>query len=107
MLKQVEKYGIKYELICNIKNIFSNYPIKKAFIFGSRAKGTYRKNSDIDIAILADDNINSTTLNMIRNELEKLNTVLCFDVIDFSNTSKPTLQENILKEGILIYDRSE
>lgn len=107
MLKQVEKYGIESELICNIKNIFSNYPIDKAFLFGSRAKGTYRKNSDIDIAILADDNANSTTLNMVRNELEKLNTVLCFDILDLNNINKPALQENIFKEGVLIYDRSE
>lgn len=100
-------YGIRPEVINKIKKIFSNYHIDKALLFGSRARGEYRKNSDIDIAILAADDIDSTTLNMIRNDLETLNTALAFDIINIKNISKAALRENILKEGVLIYDSNE
>lgn len=105
MIKQTEICGIKPELLSDVRNIFSNYSVEKAYLFGSRAKGTYKQNSDIDIAVSSDDNLNSTTLNMIRNDLEKIDTALCFDILNLDNINKPSLQENILKEGVLIYDR--
>ena len=38
-----------------IKVILENYKVKAIILFGSYAKGTNHKNSDIDIAIITDD----------------------------------------------------
>jgi predicted nucleotidyltransferase len=37
-----------------VRNINSEIPVKKALLFGSYAKGTFTKDSDIDIAIFSD-----------------------------------------------------
>ena len=46
------KFGLEVPVIENIISILEQYPkVDKAFVFGSRAKGNYRPDSDIDIAI--------------------------------------------------------
>ncbi|MFP4448867.1 MAG: nucleotidyltransferase family protein [Bacteroidales bacterium] len=83
-----------------------HYNVKKVIMFGSYAKGTYREDSDIDLAII----LNSVDdLFKIQVELMKLRTdddLLIephpFDSSDFS-PSDPTISE-ILKNGIEIID---
>lgn len=43
--------GLSKELIEKIKGITKKFENYKFYVFGSRAKGTYKNNSDIDIAI--------------------------------------------------------
>jgi len=46
------EYGLKQQEVESIKQIFSAFPeVEKAILYGSRAKGTYRPNSDIDIRV--------------------------------------------------------
>ncbi|WP_239650069.1 nucleotidyltransferase domain-containing protein [Methylocucumis oryzae] len=43
-----ERFGLKQRTISAISDVFAQYPqIKKAILYGSRAKGTYRPGSDI------------------------------------------------------------
>ena len=44
-------YGLSDELINKIRKISTENDIK-LYIFGSRARGVYRANSDIDIAVM-------------------------------------------------------
>ncbi len=104
---RVDEHGLKSELMDDIRSVCSRYPVDKAFLFGSRARDRYEKNSDIDIAVSLKEILNSSTINMIKNELEKLNTPLCFDLVNIDNIKKKALKENILKEGVLIYDRNQ
>ena len=65
------KFGLLDTEIENIHKIFSqNQEIEKVIIFGSRAKGNYRNNSDIDLVIFG--NINLRILNQINIELDNL-----------------------------------
>ena len=47
IIKKIKKY---LEILQN-----HDYRIKKTFLYGSYAKGNYRKDSDIDILIISDD----------------------------------------------------
>ena len=47
-------YGLTDEELNEIKNILKKHT-SKAILFGSRAKGNYKKESDIDIAIIGDE----------------------------------------------------
>lgn len=38
---------------------------------------------------------------------QDINTSLCFDLVNLDNIWKNALKENILKEGVLIYDRKK
>lgn len=49
----MQKFGLDEKVIEDIVNILKKYKeVESAKIFGSRARGDYRKASDIDIALL-------------------------------------------------------
>lgn len=96
-------FGLKESVIISIKNILSRYKeIEKAVIFGSRARGDYKKTSDIDIAIFADE-MSSTRLNLLRNDFDELDIIYTIDVVDFYKISKKELKNNIITQGIIIF----
>lgn len=55
-----------------IIKIAEKYSIKKAILFGSRANGTNRENSDIDLIIEFSKNVSLITLSNVKLDLEKM-----------------------------------
>jgi uncharacterized protein len=100
-----QKFGIKESLLKDIINEVLKYSkVKRIYIFGSRSKGNFRKNSDIDIAIETfDDYKDISFLNEILNE--DINTLLKIDVVHFNKANK-NLKQEILKNGIVIYENN-
>lgn len=96
-------FGLKDVVVQKIIEILSKYgEIESASIFGSRARGNYKKTSDIDIAIFA-KGITSTRLNLLRSDFEELDIIYTVDVVDFYSLSKEELKKNIVKDSITIY----
>ncbi|OAA93675.1 nucleotidyltransferase family protein [Clostridium coskatii] len=84
--------------------IFSRYTeIEKVLLFGSRARGDNRNNSDIDLCIFG-EGVTHLILAKINMDLNELNTCLSFDILSINEISKEELIENILKEGVVIYN---
>ena len=53
---EVKKYGLRDRDIAAIQNVFKLYPkINKVILYGSRAKGNYRAESDIDLTLQGDE----------------------------------------------------
>ena len=48
------RYGLSEKIINQIEDIIRKYDNYKFKLFGSRARGDYKKTSDIDIAIFKD-----------------------------------------------------
>ncbi|MGO5066924.1 nucleotidyltransferase domain-containing protein [Clostridium sp. LCP25S3_F8] len=102
-MEYYSKMGISLQLFEDIKNIISKNPkINKVVIFGSRARGDYRKTSDIDICIYGKD-IKNIDINLLEDSLKEIDTPLDFDIVYFDKISKEALKNNIEKDGILIY----
>lgn len=55
-----------------IEQIAVKYSIKKAILFGSRASGTNRPDSDIDLIVEFSKNISLITLSNLKFELENI-----------------------------------
>ena len=92
----------KLETIQGFKNFLKDFFQGKnvrIYLFGSRAKGSYTKRSDIDIAVLSDEDI-SFELALLREIIESSNLPQTVDVIDL-NTVDSEFREQILKEGVL------
>ena len=93
------KYGLKDSFISTIEEIFKkNNKITKLIIYGSRAKGTYKPGSDIDLAIVGE--ISLEELNKIAIELDDLDspyTFACSLVIMVYNSPWDRLVSSILK----------
>lgn len=58
-----EKFGLKESTIEKIQSVLSHYPqVKKAIIYGSRAKGKYKTGSDIDLTLVGDADLTQQIL---------------------------------------------
>jgi len=101
------KYGISKEDFYTIINVFKEYSeiINKVIIFGSRARGDYRKTSDIDLAIVFRKN--NSMIYKILEDLETKNIIYTFDAIDFDKVTNERLKNYILKEGKIIFLSNE
>ena len=51
------KFGLSEEIYIKIKNVLKNFSQYKFKIFGSRARGDYKNNSDIDSIIIVADSV--------------------------------------------------
>ena len=51
----MEHTGIKPKVIEEIRTFARKYNIDKVILFGSRARGDYRRTSDIDLAVVGGD----------------------------------------------------
>jgi uncharacterized protein len=88
----------KKEII--IKLLFELFPDAKIYLFGSRARGTYRHTSDIDLAIDTGHQISSLEMAKAQHSIELSNISQKVDLIDI-NSIPLHMREIILKEGIL------
>lgn len=87
--------------------VTSIYQTDKIVLFGSYAKGNFTENSDIDVAIIvnsiSDDflNISTKLCKLTRNIDYRIEPVL-LDI----NTDKSGFTQDILKYGIVVYDKN-
>ena len=56
----------------SVIGLVDKYPIKKVILFGSRANGTNKDTSDVDLIIEFYKPITLITLSMIKDELEEM-----------------------------------
>lgn len=90
-------------LVAKLRNYFSNQPISKAWLFGSRSLGEQRDDSDYDILVTFDDNVGLFKYASIVSDLERL---LQKGVDLVTETSLlPWVRETVNREKILIYER--
>ena len=90
-------FGLSNEIYSKIIEIIKKHNYN-FFIFGSRARGDYKKNSDIDIAI--EGIINEKDEMSIRNDFDMLQIPYTIDLVFIYKTEKEELLKFIKKEGI-------
>lgn len=77
--------------------------VQTVILFGSAARGMYREDSDIDLAVLTNESTSSYELFMIAQQLaDRLKREV--DLIDFRQAST-VLQAQIVGDGIILLDR--
>lgn len=96
--------GLKKKERDLINGVFSaDKRIKKVVIFGSRANGTFKPNSDIDFAVcgVAD----RLRIARIASALDELPLPYKFDVLAYSKISSKPLLEHIDSAGRVFYSK--
>lgn len=95
-------FGLPERTITELLEYFRTRPeIEKVVVYGSRAKGTYRKGSDIDFAIWSD----KENISEIVSDLDELPTPYMFDVINYKILSHENIKKSIDNDGIVFYKR--
>lgn len=74
--------------------------IKRAILFGSRAKGTFKNSSDIDIAVVGEQLLNSKIVNRLLDKLEQINLPHQFDILNYHQIDSKELLDHIDRVGI-------
>ncbi len=99
------KYGLDPIVIEKIQGVFRAYrSIDKALLYGSRAKGTYRPGSDIDLT-LEGENLSFSLLNKLRNDLDDLNLPYTFDISVLADIENRDLLDHIKRVGVVFYSK--
>lgn len=94
---------IKKEVIQAIIELAqSDHSIQKIMLFGSRARGDYHRTSDIDLAIWSTESISEFVYLLD----ERVPTLLEFDISHMEEIEDSLFIEQVLKEGIVLYEKS-
>jgi len=98
------QYGLSDETLNTINSIFSRYQdVKQVILYGSRAKGTYRNGSDIDLALKTGEGFTFTDLLRVGNDFDDSDMPYFVDVSIYGDISNPDLKAHIDRVGKVIY----
>lgn len=88
-----------------LQEIFKNFSVKKAILFGSYAKNTQTDKSDIDLVIDSEGKLlNIYFYGLLEDLVNKLHKNI--DLFEISEIQKGSrIYNDIQKEGIVVYER--
>ena len=97
---------MKQAIINKLQDFFSAYPVEKAWIFGSYARGEETRKSDLDVLVRFDKNATITLIDYakIMNNLSDL----LHKKVDLvqEGTLYKFAQESVEDDKILVYERT-
>jgi predicted nucleotidyltransferase len=99
------RFGLEEEVIKKINDVFATYPqIEKAILYGSRAKGNFKKGSNIDLTLDGAE-LNLFVINRILIKLDDLLLPYMFDISIFNQINSPDLIHHIERVGVVFYEK--
>ncbi len=98
-------FGLTQNALDKITEILKSFPeVEKGLIFGSRALGTYKRGSDVDIALVG-EHLEQAVMTISYRLNEELLLPYFFDVVDYNGLTKPELKEHIDRVGVVFFNR--
>ena len=95
------RYNIPEETLHDIIKIAKIDELDQVILFGSRARGTHHRFSDIDLAIRGGDAA------AYRQDLNDFaNSYLFFDAVNLDTTKSEELKREVARDGILLYEKT-
>jgi type I restriction enzyme S subunit len=99
------RFGLNENIIEKLIAVFeANSKVDKAIVFGSRAKGNYRPDSDIDIAIKG-NNISLNDVLKMNSAFDESGIKYKVDLVDYDSIKEKELSAHIDRVGIELYSR--
>ncbi len=100
------RFGLDEKTIQQITSVLARYPqVEKALLYGSRAKGTYKTGSDIDLTLLGDEALTLEILYRIMDDLDDLLLPYSFDLSLFHDIEDPEVVEHIQRIRKVFYEK--
>ena len=95
------KYDLPERVPKDICSFARKHSVTKVILFGSRARGDNTERSDVDIAVYGGDF--DAFYWDIR---EKVHSLLMFDIVDPDHQISEELENEIKKDGVVIYEKT-
>lgn len=97
-------FGLPEQIIQAIKKeLQKRKNVTKALIFGSRARGDYRYNSDIDLAVYSEGKISPD----LWLDLDEAAGIYKIEIIDMNSPLDEKLRRTIEEQGAEVYRRDD
>lgn len=88
-------------LLQELTRLGRQFNLDRIILFGSRARGTGTERSDVDIAVTGGD------IDGFYWEVkENFPSLLLFDIVDLDAGITPELQQELEKDGVIIYEKA-
>ncbi|MFN7601979.1 MAG: restriction endonuclease subunit S, partial [Bacteroidota bacterium] len=99
------RFGLEEHIVDSLISVFEEHSkVDKAIVFGSRAKGNYRPDSDIDIAIKGQE-LTTDDIILMAVAFEAEGITYKIDLIDYNKIKEPDLKAHIERVGIEFYSK--
>ena len=106
-LNQVNNTGLSGKCVAQINYVFATHDkVEQVLLYGSRALGTYKAGSDIDLTLLGNE-LSTRDLLSILVELDDLLLPYKFDVSIYSQLTHKELINHIEKAGKPFYQKNQ
>ncbi|MCD6527566.1 MAG: nucleotidyltransferase domain-containing protein [Desulfuromonas sp.] len=98
--KERNRFGLTDRDMTTIQNILGKYPeVETMVVFGSRAMGTHKPGSDVDLAIM-DAEVDDSVLCKLINDFSDSCLPYFVDLVCYAALENPELKEHIDSVGI-------
>ncbi|MBF0450462.1 MAG: nucleotidyltransferase domain-containing protein [Candidatus Magnetomorum sp.] len=99
-------FGLTDRDMKTFNKIFKKYPnVNNVVVFGSRAKGSYKNGSDIDLTIM-DETISDGDIIKMKNDFDDSSLPYFVDLINYKTLKQQELKNHIDRVGIPFYTRT-
>lgn len=99
-----DPFGLKPEVADAIRGVLADFDcITRAILYGSRAKGSYKVGSDIDLTLITAGEPPHALLLKLDNALDELDLPYSFDISLLQQIGNENLLEHIKRVGVVFY----
>jgi predicted nucleotidyltransferase len=99
------RHGLSEKTVLQIAQVLARFPgVERALLFGSRAKGTYRTGSDIDLALVGAP-LDWRLVGKIYDALDDLLLPHRFSLIVYEENTDSEVAAHIVRVGIPLFER--
>lgn len=96
-------FGLTDRALALITGVLAQYPeVERVEVFGSRAMGNEKPNSDIDLVVWG-DGVTFRLIARLALELDELPLPYLFDIKAYNQVTHPPLKEHIARHGRPLY----
>ena len=98
--------GLSPATVAGIRQVLACFPqVEKAVLYGSRAKGSFKPGSDVDLTLFG-SGINGDVLADIANALDDLLLPMVVDLSAYSMLDNQELIDHIDRVGVVFYNKA-
>ncbi len=95
------KLNVPDRVLNEIVAFAERHAVERVVLFGSRARGSHTRRSDVDLAVQGGD-----FDAFFWDVKEKTHSLLSFDVVDLDREASEELKREIEREGITVYEKA-
>lgn len=105
-MNSAQRFGLSQATLDRLNSVFSRYEaIESVVIYGSRAKGNFRRGSDIDLTIKG-QKMSFRDFMRLEDEIDDLMLPYTVDLSQYQDIGNPDLVAHVDRVGVAIYERS-